>query len=91
MDTIYLLGIYFLAGAVQNFLFILGIRFVAKDKAFLASVFSFLVTIVSLFALYSILSRLDAQRSIVAIIIYGFGFAVGTYLATKFKLEENVI
>ena len=91
MDTIYLLAIYFLAGAVQNFLFILGLRFVAKDRTILASTFSFLVTIVSMFSLYSIVSRLDTQHSIIAIIIYGLGFAVGTFSAMKLKLEHGSV
>ena len=86
-----LLGIYFLAGVVQNFLFILSVRFVGKGEAILASIFSFLVTMVSLFALYSILSKLDSQRSIIAIVIYGFGFAVGTFLAMKLKLEGGKV
>ena len=88
----YFLIIYFLAGVLQDFLLTLNYRFIAKDKAFLAVLTSFLVTVVSMLVLYNILTRLDAQRSIVAIIVYAVGIATGTLLAMKFKygLKDKV-
>jgi len=77
--------IYFLAGVLQDFLLTLNWRFVAKDKPTAAATFSFLTTVVSLTVLYNILTQLDKQRSVVAIIIYAIGIATGTFLAMKFK------
>jgi len=83
--TWYLL-IYFLAGVLQDFLFTLNLRYVAKSKLLLAALSSFLVTVVSLLALYNIITRLDSQRSILAILVYSLGIATGTILAMKFKI-----
>ena len=76
--------LYFLAGVLQDFLFTLNLRYVAKNKVFLAVLTSFLVTVVNLFVLYNILTQLDSQRTIAAIIIYAFGITTGTFLAMKF-------
>lgn len=78
--------IYFIAGVVQDFLLTLNWRFMAKEKAILASIFSFLTTIVSLVVLYNILTRLDQERSIIAIIVYSLGIATGTFLGMKTKI-----
>lgn len=77
--------IYFIAGVVQDFLLTLNWRFMAKDKAILASLFSFLTTIISFVVLYNILTKLDQERSLVAIIIYSLGIATGTFLGMKNK------
>lgn len=82
----YYLILYFLAGIIQDFLFTSSLRFVAKGKAFFASTCSFLETIVTLVVLYDILTRLDSQRSIVAIICYALGIGIGTFLAMKLKI-----
>ena len=90
----YYLIIYFLAGILQDFLLTLNYRFIAKDKIALAVLTSFLVTVVSMLVLYNILTKLDTQRSIVAIIVYAVGIATGTLLAMKFKYgfkEKNEI
>jgi len=79
--------IYFLAGVLQDFLLTLNWRFMAKDKAILASLFSFLTTIISFVVLYNILTRLDQERSIIAIVIYSFGIATGTFLGMKTKIR----
>ena len=79
--------IYFLAGILQDFLLTLNWRFMAKDKAILASLFSFLTTIISFVVLYNILTRLDQERSIIAIVIYSFGIATGTFLGMKTKIR----
>lgn len=86
----YFLFLYFFAGILQDFLVTLNWRYIAKHKVAPATFLSFLVTIVTMLVIYNILSRLDSQRSIVAIVIYASGVAVGTFLAMKFKfgLEE---
>ena len=83
---ILLLIIYFLAGVLQDILFTLNIRYVAKEKIFLAVLSSFLTVIVSMIVLYNIITRLSDQRGILAIIIYALGIAVGTFLAMKLKI-----
>jgi hypothetical protein len=81
----YYLIIYFFVGIFQDFLVTLNWRYIAKHKIAPAMLLSFLVTIVTMLVIYNILSRLDSQRSIIAIIIYAAGVAVGTFLAMKFK------
>lgn len=82
---IWRLIIYFLVGVAQDFFFTLNTRYAAKDKVFLAVIFSFLTVLTSMLVLYNILTQLDLERSIPSIIVYSFGIAVGTYLAMKFK------
>jgi uncharacterized protein YebE (UPF0316 family) len=81
--------IYFLIGVLQDFLFTLNLRYVAKNKIFLAVLSSFLVTVVNLLVLYNILNQLDSQRTMITIIIYALGITTGTFLAMKFKVSEN--
>jgi len=78
--------LYFFAGVVQDFIFTLNLRYVAKDSLFLAALTSFLVTVMNLLVLYNILSLIDSQRSILAITIYAIGIAIGTIAAMKFKV-----
>ena len=78
--------IYFLAGILQDFVFVLNLRYIAKDKVFLAVSTSFLTTVVYMLILYNIITQLDSQRSIAAIISYSLGIGGGTFLAMKFKL-----
>jgi uncharacterized protein YebE (UPF0316 family) len=85
---IYLI-IYFFAGVLQDFLFTVNLRYVAKNKVSLAVLTSFLVTVVNLLVLYNILTQLDSQRTILAIIIYALGITMGTFLAMKFKIKEE--
>lgn len=82
--SLYLI-VYFLAGIVQDFLLTLNWRFVAKDKVWSASIYSFLTTIVSLLVLYNILTRMDSERSLIAIVIYALGIGTGTFLGMKVK------
>ena len=77
--------IYFAVGIVEDFLLTLNWRFVAKDKAFPAVTFSFLTTVVSWLVFYNILTGLDSEKSIVAILVYSLGIATGTFLAMKSK------
>ena len=83
--------IYFIAGVVQDFLLTLNWRYMAKEKVWAASLFSFLTTIISFIVLYNILTKLDQERSLVAIIIYSVGIATGTFLGMKTKIgrEDN--
>ncbi len=83
--------LYFIAGIVEDFLFTLSIRFVARGQALWASTCAFLQTIILVGVIYNILKQLDSQRSIVAIIIYALGIGTGTLLTMKFKLgaREN--
>ena len=81
--------LYFFAGAGQNFLFILNMRFVQRGHALLASIFSFLVSMLSVWVLYDIITRINQSRGILAIVIYSLGFAAGSFVAMKFKLRER--
>ncbi len=85
----YYLLIYFFAGVLQDFVFTLNIRFVNKERVLFAVLTSFLITVISLLVLYNILTNLDSQRSLLAIIIYAAGIATGTYLAMKFKVRTK--
>lgn len=78
--------IYFFAGVLQDFLLTLNWRYMAKDKAWGASLFSFLTTIISFVVLYNILTKLDQERSIIAIVVYSIGIATGTFLGMKTKI-----
>jgi uncharacterized protein YebE (UPF0316 family) len=77
---------YFLAGIAQDFLITLNWRYVTKNKAVMASLFSFLVTIVTMIILYKILVGLDSEQSAIAIIVYALGIGVGTFLGMRFKI-----
>jgi uncharacterized protein YebE (UPF0316 family) len=81
---------YFFAGVLQDFLVTINQRYVIKGHIISAMLTSFLITIVSLVVLYNILSSLDPSQSIPAIIIYAMGIAIGTFLAMKFKIGEEV-
>ena len=81
--------IFFLVGILQDLLATLNVRFIALHKIWPAVVSSFLTVVVAMLVLYNILSDLDAQRSIPAILAYAFGIAVGTFFAMKFKLESK--
>ncbi len=85
----YFLILYFLAGVLQDFLLTLNWRFINKEKAMPAAIFSFAVTVVSMLVLYNILTQLDKQRSIVAIIVYALGIGTGTILGMKTKIGSK--
>jgi len=82
---VYLL-VYFLAGVLQDFLFTMNLRYVAKNKVLLAMLVSFLVTVVNMIALYNILTQLNPNETMSAILFYAFGITAGTFLAMKFKV-----
>ena len=76
---------YFLAGIVQDFLITLDWRYIAKNKVIPATILSFLATVITMVVLYKILTQLDGEQSIMAIVVYSAGIAAGTFLAMKFK------
>lgn len=80
---------YFLAGVLQDFLFTINLRYVAKDKIFLAVMTSFFTVVVSMLALYNIVTQLDPSNGIAAIIVYCLGIALGTFMAMKFKINAK--
>ncbi|MFA5743083.1 MAG: DUF5698 domain-containing protein [Candidatus Paceibacterota bacterium] len=87
--TILYLTAYFLAGVLQDFLLTLNWRFVASEKIIPASFFSFVVTVVSMIVLYNILTDLDGQNSVLAIVVYSFGIATGTFFGMKIDIGKN--
>lgn len=82
----YYLIIYFLAGVLQDFLLTLNWRFLIKERMIPAVLFSFIVTVVSMLVLYNIITQLDKERSLIAIIVYSLGIATGTALGMKTKI-----
>lgn len=80
--------LYFFAGLLQDFLWTLNLRFIIKNYGILAGGSSVIATIVMMVVLYSILTRLEDERSIVAIIVYAFGVGTGTVLGMKLKLKK---
>lgn len=85
----YYLIIYFLAGALQDFLLTLNWRFMMKDRIVPASFYSFTVSVVSMLVLYNIITRLDSERSLIAIIVYSLGIGVGTALGMLTKISSK--
>jgi uncharacterized protein YebE (UPF0316 family) len=81
----YYLIIYFFVGIFQDFLLTLNWRYIAKHKVGPAVLMSFLVTITTLLVIYNIITRLNDNRSLIAIVIYATGVATGTFLGMKFK------
>jgi hypothetical protein len=81
------LVVYFLIGVLQDFLFTINLRYVAKNKVILAVLTSFLVTVVNLLVLYNILNQMDSSRTFITIIIYALGITTGTFLAMRFKIS----
>ncbi|KKP80180.1 MAG: hypothetical protein A2271_03780 [Candidatus Moranbacteria bacterium RIFOXYA12_FULL_35_19] len=75
--------IYFLIGVAQDLFWTLNVKYVATDRPFLASAFSFFTSMISLGVFYDILTRLDTERSFLAITVYSLGIAVGTFVAMK--------
>ncbi len=86
MDLYFLL--YFFAGLLQDFLWTLNVRFIVKSRLVLAGSSSVLATLVTMVVLYSILTRIEDERSIIAIVIYALGVGAGTVFAMKLKLKK---
>ncbi len=81
--TITALVVYFFVGVIQDFFFTMNLKYVAREKVWAAVVFSFLAVSMSMLVLYNIINDLDPQKSILAIIVYSCGIAVGTYVAME--------
>ncbi|MEK7514225.1 MAG: hypothetical protein AAB587_00140 [Patescibacteria group bacterium] len=81
------LVIYFIIGALEDFLATLTSRYIAREKAAHAAIFSFLSTIVTMAVLYTIFSFLEGEKSILAIAVYALGISTGTYWAMKVNPE----
>lgn len=81
--------IYFIVGIIQDFLLTLNWRYVAKERPLEAVTFSFLTTAVSMLVFYNILTQLDSERSVVAMLIYAVGVGAGTYIGMKFKIVNK--
>lgn len=86
---IFSLVLYFIAGVIQDFLLTSNWRAVAKEKILYATLFSFLTTVISMVVIYNILTSLDADKSILAIVIYASGIATGTFIAMKLKIGSK--
>ena len=82
MDFITLV-IYFCVGVVQDFFFTMNSKYIAREKVTPAVIFSFLTILMSMLVLYNILKDINSQSSILAIVVYSCGIAVGTYVAMK--------
>ena len=78
------LVIYFIVGVIQDFFFTLNSRYIAEKKVWPAVAFSFLTILMSMIVLYNILNEIDSEKSILSIIVYSLGIALGTYAAMKF-------
>lgn len=63
-------------------------RFVHRERALLVGLFSFLVSMLSVWVLYDIITRIGQARGMIAIVIYSLGFAAGSFTAMKLKLEK---
>lgn len=84
----YIYFLYYIAGVIQDFSLTMNWRFINKEKALPAGFFSFLTTIITMTVLYNILTQLNSQRSIIAIMVYALGIATGTILAMKTKMSS---
>ncbi len=74
---------------MQDVFWTLNVKYVATDRPLLASTFSFFTSMISLGVFYDILTRLDTERSILAITVYSLGIAVGTFIAMKSKFGKS--
>jgi len=81
----YYLLIFYLVGLLQEFLATLYLRFIAKGKTMPAVALSFIITLIGLLVIFNILIRLEAQKGVIAIIVFALGVATGTFLAMKIK------
>ena len=81
----YYLIVFYLAGILQDFLTVLLIRFISREKIIPAVVLSFVTVLISLLVIYNIITQLGTQKSIIAIVAYALGMATGTFFAMKIK------
>ncbi|OGF21401.1 hypothetical protein A2316_03710 [Candidatus Falkowbacteria bacterium RIFOXYB2_FULL_38_15] len=81
--------LYFFVGVLQDLFWTYNVKYVANEKPVLASTFSFFTSVVSMGVFYDILTRLDSERSWLAILVYSLGIAVGTFAAMKLKFTKG--
>lgn len=81
--------IYFGAGILQDIAVTIYYKLISDNKPFAVSVASFILTVINMAILYSIVSTLDPNESILMIIIFGLGNAVGAFLAVKYYPEKK--
>ncbi len=81
----YYLLIFYLIGLLQDFLSVLLLRFISRGKTVPAVVLSFITMLIGLLVIYNILTKLETQKSMAAIIVYSLGVATGTFFAMKVK------
>lgn len=81
----YYIFLYFFAGILQDFLLTLNWRYINNDKVILAALTSFIVTITGLLVLYNIITHMNDNRGIAAILVYAAGITTGTVLGMKFR------
>ena len=84
MDFVLKLLAYFAVGVVQDFLFTMNSKYIALNKTLPAVIYSFLTILMSTFILYNILSDINTESSLLAIVVYSAGIATGTFVAMKF-------
>ena len=85
----YYLILYFFVGMLQDLFWTYNVKYVANEKPLLASTFSFFTSIISMGVFYDIISRLDSERSWLAIIVYSLGISVGTFVAMKSRFGKR--
>jgi len=85
----YYLFIYFAVGILQDVFWTMNVKYVANEKPALAASFSFCTSMISMGIFYDILTRLDKERSWIAIIVYSLGISVGTFIAMKSRFGKR--
>jgi len=81
----YFILVYFGIGALQAVLGAVNLKLIVKDQAISAGAISFVTNLIGLLVLYSIIARLNQERSTIAIVAFSLGVGFGIFLATKFK------
>lgn len=85
----YYLMIYFAVGILQDVFWTLNVKYVANEKPVMAASFSFFTSMISMGIFYDILTRLDSERSWIAIVVYSLGISVGTFIAMKSRFGKR--
>ena len=81
---------YFAVGIVLDVLLTLNWRFVNQEKAVLAGLFSFVVTLASMTVFYGIMQNLDPKTGLPRIVAYALGVAVGTFVGIKLPITKKL-
>jgi len=83
--------VYFIIGVIEDFIGTMTLRFVITDRIWLATITTFVVTVISLVVFYSILVKMmeDSDNGIIAIVVYSLGISIGNFIAMKMKLRRD--